>query len=52
MLVPETIYLKGVSGYIESHDVAHLIGIFDKLSAEYPGSPWVTRADPYRLLKK
>lgn len=51
-LAPEAIYLKGVSGYIETHDVAHLIGIFDRLSAEYPESPWVTRADPYRFLKK
>jgi hypothetical protein len=48
---PEAIYLKGVSQYIESHDVAHLIGIYDRLVADYPKSEWLMRADPYRLLK-
>jgi hypothetical protein len=50
-LAPEAIYLNGVSKYIESHDVSNLIGIYDRLTSDYPGSPWVTRADPYRLLK-
>ncbi|MDY0384553.1 hypothetical protein [Trichlorobacter sp.] len=49
---PEAIYLNGVSRYIESRDVANLIGIYDRLASEYPASPWLTRADPYRLLKK
>lgn len=49
---PEAVFLNGVSRYIESHDVANLIGIYDRLSAEYPDSPWLVRADPYRLLKK
>ena len=49
---PEAIYLNGVSSYIESHEVANLIGIYDRLRAEYPKSPWLIRADPYRLLKK
>lgn len=51
-LAPEAVYLNGVSRYIETHDVTHLIGIYDRLVAEYPESPWLTRADPYRLLKK
>lgn len=51
-LAPEAVYLNGVSRYIESHDVANLIGIYDCLAAEYPDSPWLTRADPYQLLKK
>jgi hypothetical protein len=51
-LAPEAVYLNGVSRYIETHDVANLIGIYDRLAAEYPESPWLTRADPYRLLKK
>ena len=51
-LAAEAVYLNGVSSYIESHDVANLIGIYDRLAAEYPDSPWLTRADPYRLLKK
>ena len=51
-LAPEAIYLNGVSRYIESHDVKNLTGIYDRLLAEYPNSPWLTRADPYRLLKE
>jgi tetratricopeptide (TPR) repeat protein len=51
-LAPEAVYLNGVSRYIETKDAANLIGIFDRLEADYPDSPWLTRADPYRLLKK
>lgn len=50
-LAPEAVYLKGVSRYIETHDVNNLIGIYDRLAEEYPDSPWLTRADPYRFLK-
>ncbi len=49
---PEAVYLNGVANFIESHDVANLIGIYDRLAAEYPESSWLTRADPYRLLRK
>ena len=49
---PEAVYLNGVSRYIETHDVANLVAIYDRLAAGYPDSPWLTRADPYRLLKK
>lgn len=49
---PEAVYLNGVSRYIETHDVSNLIGIYDRLAEEYPSSPWLTHADPYRLLKK
>ena len=51
-LAPEAIYLNGVSQYIETHEVINLIGIYDCLAADYPDSPWLTRADPYRFLKK
>lgn len=51
-LAPEAVYLNGVSRYIETHDVTNLIGIYDRLAADYPDSPWLMRADPYRLLKK
>jgi len=51
-LAAEAVYLNGVANFIEGHDVTHLIGIVDRLAAEYPSSPWLTRADPYRLLKK
>lgn len=51
-LAPEAVYLNGVSRYIETREVDNLIGIYDRLAADYPESPWLTRADPYRLLKK
>ena len=51
-LAPEAIYLSGVANYIETHNVNNLIGIYDRLEAEYPDSPWLIRADPYKLLKK
>lgn len=51
-LAPEAVYLNGVSRYIETREVDNLIGIYDQLAADYPDSPWLTRADPYRLLKK
>lgn len=50
-LAPEAVYLNGVSRFIDGHDVSNLIGIYDRLKADYPDSPWLTRADPYRLLK-
>jgi len=51
-LAAEALYLNGVSLYIETHDVGNLIGIYDRLAADYPESPWLTRAQPYSLLKK
>ena len=50
--VQEAIYLQGVSRFIESHDVANLIDIYDRLASEHPDSQWLMLADPYRLLKK
>jgi len=51
-LAPEAVYLYGVARYIETHEVANLTGLHDRLAREYPESPWVTRAAPYKLLKK
>lgn len=51
-LAPEAVYMNGVSNYIQTHDVIHLIEIYNRLKEKYPDSPWLTRADPYRLLKK
>lgn len=51
-LAPEAVYMNGVSNYIQTHDVGHLIDIYDRLEKEYPDSPWLTRAEPYSLLKK
>lgn len=50
-MAPEAIYLNGVSKYIETHEVSNLIAIYDRLAADYPTSPWLMRADPYRFLK-
>lgn len=49
---PEALYLGGVARFIETHEVDNLIGIYDRLAVEYPASPWLTRADPYKFLKK
>jgi len=49
---PEAVYLNGVSRYIETREVTNLINIYDHLADEYPDSPWLIRADPYRLLKE
>ena len=51
-LAPEAVYMNGVAKFIEGHDVSHLIALYDRLATEYPDSPWLTRADPYKLLKK
>jgi len=50
-LAPEALYLNGVCRFLENHDISHLIGIYDRLAADYADSPWLTRADPYKLLK-
>ncbi len=49
---PEAVYMSGVCRFVDTHDVNFLIAIYDRLAADYPDSPWLTRADPYRLLKK
>ena len=48
---PEAIYMKGVSDYIATKNVANLTGLYDRLTAEYPNSLWAMRADPYSFLK-
>lgn len=50
--VQEAIFLHGVANYIESHDVSHLIGIYDRLHTLDPNGAWAMRADPYRLLRQ
>ena len=47
---PETIYLRGVSGYKITHDAKHLKEAYEKLKAGYPQSEWTIRAHPYSLL--
>ena len=47
---PEAIFLRGVSGYKNTHDPKPLKEAYSKLQSEYPGSEWADRAQPYRLL--
>ena len=48
---PEAVFLRGVAGYKSTHDGKHLKAAYEKLQAEYPGTEWADRAQPYRLLK-
>ncbi len=48
---PEAVYLRGVAGYKSSHDPKSLRAAYEKLQAEYPGSEWADRAQPYRLIQ-
>lgn len=47
---PEAVYLKGVSGYKDSHNATPLKEAYERLRSEYPQSEWVQRAQPYSLL--
>ncbi len=47
---PEAVFLRGVAGYKSTHDAKHLKSAYEKLQADYPGSEWADRAQPYRLL--
>jgi hypothetical protein len=48
---PEAVFLRGVAGYKSTHDPKPLKAAYEKLQADYPGSEWADRAQPYRLLK-
>jgi tetratricopeptide (TPR) repeat protein len=52
LMAPEAVYMNGVARYIETHDATNLLNIYDRLVEEYPDSPWLTRADPYRYLRE
>ncbi|HVN24699.1 MAG TPA: hypothetical protein VMT71_12065 [Syntrophorhabdales bacterium] len=47
---PEAVFLRGVAGYKNTHDPKPLKAAYEKLQADYPGSEWADRAQPYRLL--
>ena len=47
---PEAVYLRGVCRYKSSHEAKPLKDAYEKLLADYPGSEWVKRAEPYSLL--
>ncbi len=48
---PEAVFLRGVAAYKSKHDARPLKTAYEKLQADYPGSVWADRAQPYRLLK-
>jgi hypothetical protein len=48
---PEAVFLRGVAGYKSTHDPKPLKAAYETLQAEYPGTEWADRAQPYRLLK-
>lgn len=47
---PEAVYLLGVCRYKDTHDAKPLKEAYERLKADYPGSEWVHRAQPYSLL--
>jgi len=46
----QAIFFRGVALYKSRKDPKPLREAYDKLTAEYPGSEWARRADPYRLI--
>jgi hypothetical protein len=47
---PEAAFHLGVSRYKANHNAVHLKEAFAYLKANYPGSEWLKRAQPYSLL--
>jgi hypothetical protein len=47
---PEAAFHLGVSKYTNTHNAAPLKEAFEFLKANYPGSEWLKRAQPYSLL--
>jgi TolA-binding protein len=49
---PEAIYLRGVTRYKMTQAPDGLVEAYERLKADYPGSEWARKAEPYALLKK
>lgn len=47
---PETMYLRGVSRYKNTHDAKYLKEAYEQLRHAHPNSEWTQRAQPYSLL--
>ncbi len=47
---PEAVFHLGVAKYKATHNAAPLKEAFEFLKANYPGSEWLKRAQPYSLL--
>jgi len=49
-MIPEAIFFRGVNRYKMKNDPVQLKQAYEKLTADYPDSPWTKRAAPYRLI--
>jgi hypothetical protein len=49
-VVPQAIFLEGVSRYKHSHEPKTLKDAYEQLQSDFPTSEWTQRASPYRLL--
>jgi hypothetical protein len=49
-VVPEAIFFLGVAKYKATHDPKPLRAAYETLTAQYPGSEWTKRAEPYKLI--
>lgn len=49
-VVPEALFYRGVNKYKMLDDAAQLKAAYEKLSSDYPDSPWAKRAEPYHLI--
>ncbi len=49
-LIAEALFFKGVNGYKMDDDAGKLKDVYEKLTSDFPDSPWAKRAEPYRLL--
>jgi len=49
-VVPEVIYLRGVSQYKNTGDPMPLKAAYELLTRDFPGSEWTKRAHPYSLI--
>lgn len=49
-VVPEAIFFNAVAQYKETHNPKPLRQAYETLTAQYPGSDWTKRAEPYKLI--
>jgi hypothetical protein len=49
-VVPEAVFLEGVSRYKQRHEPKALKEAYEQLQADFPTNQWTQRAYPYRLL--
>ncbi len=49
-VVPEAIFFRAVAAYKRTGNPQPLRQAYDTLTAQYPGSEWTKRAEPYKLI--